>query len=213
MNNKKLFSGISVLIFLIFLVPTISAQSTEIPAWVKGVANFWAEGNITDAEFGESISFLIEQGIIKVELPYQTNNLELERKISQLESENSKLKDEYTDMKRKISQLESENSKLKSEPPSSPIETKPNPIQNDGFSDLICKQESGIVKMSGRYTNNDQSTSGVFLKLIVLDANQKILATGIGSISEMKAYETKYFDAVAFYPGAYSSCDIQIELK
>ena len=38
-----------------------------IPAWVKGVANFWVDGNITDAEFVDAIEFLIENGIIKVD--------------------------------------------------------------------------------------------------------------------------------------------------
>jgi len=97
-------------------VSSISAQSqTEIPAWVKGVANFWVEGNIDDNEFGESLTFLIEQGIIKVNTPQADNSLELERKIAQLESENYNFKNEYAEMKRKISQLESENKELRNE--------------------------------------------------------------------------------------------------
>jgi len=61
-----LISGIS--------IASISAQSqTDIPAWVKGVASFWVEGNINDSEFGESLSFLIEQNIIQVEMPATDN--------------------------------------------------------------------------------------------------------------------------------------------
>ena len=86
MNQKKIVSVLAVSIFLLFIIPTIYAQSTEIPSWVKGVANFWAEGNIEDSEFGEAISFLIEQGILKVDMPQQVNSEELDRKISQLES-------------------------------------------------------------------------------------------------------------------------------
>jgi len=96
---------ISVLIVSVS-VTSISAQSTEIPSWVKGVANFWAEGNINDGEFGEAISFLIEQEIIKVDMPQQANNDALDRKISQLESENAKLRSENTNLKNQNSQLQ-----------------------------------------------------------------------------------------------------------
>jgi hypothetical protein len=57
-------------VLLILLIPvSIYAQetTTEIPVWVKGVANFWVDGNINDAEFGEAITFLIEQGIFKID--------------------------------------------------------------------------------------------------------------------------------------------------
>ena len=103
-----LISGIS--------IASISAQSqTDIPAWVKGVASFWVEGNIDDSEFGEALSFLIEQGIIKVDMPQQVNNSELEQKLIDLESENLELKIAYAKMKVTNSQLHSENTKLKFE--------------------------------------------------------------------------------------------------
>ncbi len=98
MKKILLFAVISVLIVSVS-VTSISAQSQiDIPAWVKGIANFWVEGNISDTEFGESISFLIEQNIIQVEMPetddFQTTkkirNLEVENKI--LEAHNKKLK-------------------------------------------------------------------------------------------------------------------------
>jgi len=109
-----LFAVISVVIVSVSIT-SISAQSTEIPSWVKGVANFWVEGNINDDEFGESLSFLIEQGIIKVDMPQQVNNSELEQKLIDLESENSELKNAYAKMEIKNSQLLSENSSLKNE--------------------------------------------------------------------------------------------------
>ena len=84
-------------------VTSISAQSQiDIPAWVKGIANFWVEGNISDTEFGDSISFLIEQNIIRVEMPddsewkseadklYRENQL-LEGDIGVLENDVSRL--------------------------------------------------------------------------------------------------------------------------
>ena len=65
--TRKLF-WILPIVFGILLVPiAISAQqSYEIPAWVKGVAGFWVEDKISDNEFGEGLSFLIDNEIIKV---------------------------------------------------------------------------------------------------------------------------------------------------
>lgn len=111
MNKILLLTIISVLIVTVSITsisaqifPTYPAQP-EIPAWVKGVANFWAEGNISDSEFGDSISFLIEQGIIRVEMP-ATNDYEQTSKIRDLVVENKKLE-------AKNKKLESENKKLK----------------------------------------------------------------------------------------------------
>jgi len=65
-------------IFMIF--PYASAD--EIPGWVKGVANFWVEGNISDKEFGDAIVFLIESDIIKLDLLE-----DLKQQVTQLEIE------------------------------------------------------------------------------------------------------------------------------
>ena len=66
---------------------SISALSQyDIPSWVKEVANFWAEGNISDDEFGEALSFLIDNEIIKV-----PKIQELQNEITQLKAENSEL--------------------------------------------------------------------------------------------------------------------------
>ncbi|WP_428324354.1 hypothetical protein [Nitrosopumilus sp.] len=86
------------LILIIFVgisVTSISAQSNyEIPSWFKGVANFWAEGNIDDDEFGESISFLVNNEIIKVP------------KIQELENEIVKLKAENSELRSKLNSVE-----------------------------------------------------------------------------------------------------------
>ena len=82
MKKWLLFAVVSVLIVSVS-VTSISAQSQyDIPSWVKGIAGFWVEDKITDREFGEGLSFLIDNGIIKVPLIQ-----ELQNKITQLESE------------------------------------------------------------------------------------------------------------------------------
>jgi len=86
MRKTSTFVLISILVVSAFTA-TVSAQSQyEIPVWVKGVANFWAEDKISDNEFGEGLSFLIDNGIIKVPL-IET----LQNKINLLEIENSEL--------------------------------------------------------------------------------------------------------------------------
>jgi hypothetical protein len=88
-KKTLLFTIIAVLIFSV-TITSISAQSQyDIPSWVKGVAGFWAQGNISDDEFGEGLSFLIDNDVIKV-----PKIQELQNEISQLRAENSKLRDQ-----------------------------------------------------------------------------------------------------------------------
>jgi len=108
-----LLAVISVLIVSVS-VTSISAQfQSDIPAWVKGVANFWVEGNISDTEFGESISFLIEQSIIQVEMP-EIDDYQTTKKIRELVVENKKLEVENKRLKNDISILKNENRELNS---------------------------------------------------------------------------------------------------
>jgi len=102
MRKILLFAVISVLIVSVS-VTSISAQSQiNIPAWVKGVANFWVEGNISDTEFGEAISFLIEQNIIRVEMP---DDGEWKAEADKLFKENKKLEAENIKLKRENAEL------------------------------------------------------------------------------------------------------------
>jgi hypothetical protein len=43
-----------------------SSSSQTIPAWVKTNAGWWANGQISDAEFEQGIQYLVSSGIIKV---------------------------------------------------------------------------------------------------------------------------------------------------
>ena len=67
------------IVFAIMLV-TIPAygEEYEIPEWVKGIASFWVEGNISDEEFAEAIKFLLEQKIIQIEGYGKVNIIEEE---------------------------------------------------------------------------------------------------------------------------------------
>ncbi len=205
---RKLFWILPLILGLIVIPVTISAQSTEIPAWVKGVANFWAEGNITDNEFGEAITFLIEQEIIKVEIPTKESP-ELQNRITQLESENNKLENE-------ISNLKNENSKLKQQINSfqkTESETPPKTSSDEGFSGLVCKKDYiGFVQLTGKYTNGDKPYSFISITLAIIGENGEVLDTGIGIISNIDAYQTKVFTASSGYSGNFKSCEVQVDL-
>lgn len=97
MGNVKVITVISILAvgFVSFsLIPVFAPSHPEyigyeIPSWVKGVAGFWAEDKISDQDFGEGLTFLIEQGIIKI-----PKIIELENQVAQLEAEIASLKNQ-----------------------------------------------------------------------------------------------------------------------
>ena len=108
--NKILIISVLAVVLLSVSVTSISAQSKyDIPAWVKGVAGFWSEGKISNDEFGDGLSFLIDNNIIKV-----PKIKELESKNTNLQSENTKQQSEIAKLKNDIVKLQSENTKLQS---------------------------------------------------------------------------------------------------
>ena len=53
----------------------------EVPVWVKNTAGWWADDKISDSEFLSGIYFLIENGILIIELPEIQQLTEEEQKI------------------------------------------------------------------------------------------------------------------------------------
>lgn len=134
---KKLLAIATVLIIILGIsVNSIFAQQNyDIPSWVKGVAGFWAEGKITDNEFGEGISFLISSDIIKIP------------EIESLQNQIIVLENENRNLKGKLDFLEKENTKLKSQIPLTPT------IPQDCFGNARCF--SGFVN---KVTDGDTMT-------------------------------------------------------
>ena len=68
MNSKAILviiaAGMIVGITTIPLV--VSAQTESIPSWIKGIAGFWADDQISDGEFVDALEYLIEKGTIQV---------------------------------------------------------------------------------------------------------------------------------------------------
>ena len=43
-----------------------SEESTDIPDWVRGNAEWWAQGAIGDSDFVSGIQYLIKEGIMTI---------------------------------------------------------------------------------------------------------------------------------------------------
>ena len=76
--NYYVFFGIF-LVGILF-VPTAEAAS-EIPAWIKNNAGWWADGQIDDASFLNGIEYLIDNSILEI----QSNQKSIENGMIQLE--------------------------------------------------------------------------------------------------------------------------------
>lgn len=87
MKKILVISTLAIILLSISIISVSAQNQYEIPSWVKGVAGFWAEGKITDADFGEGLAFLIDSEIIKV-----PKIQELQDRVSTLQSENADLR-------------------------------------------------------------------------------------------------------------------------
>jgi len=63
----KKFILLSAILVMIAAFPlAVTAQSDAIPSWIKNTAGWWAEDQISETEFVNSIEYLIDSGIIQV---------------------------------------------------------------------------------------------------------------------------------------------------
>jgi len=69
------------------------SSSFDIPDWIRGVAGFWAEEKITDDDFGEALTFLIENEIIVI-----PQIEKLRSQILELENENARLREQLANL-------------------------------------------------------------------------------------------------------------------
>ena len=53
---------------------TVSASNSSIPEWVKNNAKWWSEGTISEADYLQSLEYLINTGIIDVSTPLSEAN-------------------------------------------------------------------------------------------------------------------------------------------
>ena len=67
-----------------------NAQSTvTVPSWIQNVAGFWSSGDVSDGEFVNAMTFLVEEGIM--DLPSVVSSAEAQTITSSLEDMNERL--------------------------------------------------------------------------------------------------------------------------
>ena len=97
-QGKKSILITTIVLGIVFSVMTFSAtyaqEKYEIPSWIKQTAGFWAEEKISDQDFGESLSFLIENEIINIP------------QMEKLKIENQQLKEEMKSFEERLQIVE-----------------------------------------------------------------------------------------------------------
>jgi len=95
---KKLYFGIGLVVIIAATSSyAFAADSSPVPTWIKEVAGFWASDQISDQDFVNSLTFLIDSEIVKVP------------KMESLSEENQLLKQENLELKQKLMVTELEN--------------------------------------------------------------------------------------------------------
>ena len=83
---RKLFflaSFVFILIFSNLVLLEIFADKNIIPIWIKNNARWWSDDKVSDGEYINSIKYLIEQKIIKIET---SSSIDTKQSISQIMS-------------------------------------------------------------------------------------------------------------------------------
>ena len=63
---KRLSYSILLVLLTILLSPSVFAQSSEIPYWIKNNAGWWADGQIDDGSFVSGIQWLISNDVMRI---------------------------------------------------------------------------------------------------------------------------------------------------
>jgi hypothetical protein len=101
----------------------VNGQSkVSVPTWIQNVAGFWSNGDVSDDEFVNAMTFLVEEGIM--DLPNVVSTAEAQTITSSLE-----------DMNQRLEKIETESTgKITTAPSPAPPSEEDESIQND----VIC---------------------------------------------------------------------------
>ena len=64
--TRKFILLSAILVMIVAFPLAVTAQSDAIPSWIKNTAGWWAEDQISETEFVNSMEYLIDSGIIQV---------------------------------------------------------------------------------------------------------------------------------------------------
>jgi len=69
MGKTHLLIFFGILLFCVSVISLSTVDASSIPDWVKNNAKWWAEGNISEADYISSLQYLINQGILSIPIP------------------------------------------------------------------------------------------------------------------------------------------------
>jgi micrococcal nuclease len=86
-------------------IVSISAEESLVPSWIKTTVGFWVSGNASDQEFLNTIKWLVENNVIKVDSASdKANSQQLQSKIITFQDENQKLRASLEELKKQNAQ-------------------------------------------------------------------------------------------------------------
>jgi len=196
--------AIFVIVVSFTTIISISAQEKyDIPAWVKNVAGFWVEDEIADQDFGDAISFLINENIIKI-----PENSQLQEENSQLRNENSQLKNTYSELQNKNSEandllVQRDDELVNALNKINQLQQEISELKSDITSDDVIVSESSLTVSTDRpypYENGDMvkitgnivGIEGVGLSLKIINPDGNVILSDVLSPRSGGSFSTSF---------------------
>lgn len=94
MMSRKILLGFMVLILTFSLAAYSSAQTSTIPIWIKNVAGFWANDEISDREFLSAIQYLLDHEMLSdSSSPSKSKDVSIDEESSDVEIKDESFSD------------------------------------------------------------------------------------------------------------------------
>jgi len=157
-NEKLSIISVATIVGIILIsVPSISAQSDDsIPSWIKVVAGAWSENEITDSEYRDAMTFLIEHEIITIPgygKIVEESVIEEDVILTLTTDKESYVRDEIMIVSGTLPDYGSNSVTLMLTDPNNMIMSMKNVISDgDGAYSMDMRLDSDIMKESGTYT-------------------------------------------------------------
>ena len=84
LGNRKLVFGLIAIALSLSLVSYSYAQEPEIPSWIKTIAGFWANDQITDLEFLGALQYLIDHELLLTSSSSKPTDAELAKEAQEI---------------------------------------------------------------------------------------------------------------------------------
>ena len=216
-------------------LPAFGQSHDDIPVWIKATAGFWIDDTITDDEFLQAISYLIEEGVIRNE-PYEA--LKSEHDVAQMELES--IRPLAAVMVSTVISSELTHTTIKNIC-SMPLEDVVDTLTDDESSyspelvslvlDLICDTDqaagdpytveivrcantaSGYVETKGFITNHEDVARTYTVTFTLLDAAGKPITFENGYAFDVPPGTERPVEAIFFEDVQFDSCRATVAVR